>query len=104
MMKLSQYLVLTLVVLLAGGCQSTGSSPAESIEGSWTSDIGGFPLTVKYAGGLVRVEGHADVPYKIEKNDLVIAGVTRIVSFPTHNEMIQTDPLTNSDFKFIRVN
>ena len=103
-MKLSQYLVLTLVVLLVGGCQSTGSSPAESIEGSWTSDIGGFPLTVEYGGGLVRVEGHADVLYELEKNDLVVAGVTRIVAFPTHDEMIQTDPLTNIDYKFIRVN
>ena len=102
-MKLPQYLVMAVVVLIIASCQSTGSRPVESIKGSWTSDIGGFPLAVEYVDGLVRIAGHADVPYKIENNNLVIAGVTRIVSFPTLDEMIQTDPLTNVDFKFIRV-
>ena len=104
MMIFQKCLIIAIFVALVSSCQSVGSNPAKSIEGVWTSQIGGFPLTVEYAAGQVHIEGHADIPYTIEKNSLVIAGVTRLVSFPSRDEMIQTDPLTNTDQKFVSTN
>lgn len=103
MIKLPQVLVMVLIASIFSGCQSTGSNPAKSIVGTWTSEIGGFPLTVEYVAGQVRIEGYADVPYLIEDTTLTVAGVTRSVTFPSPDEMIQTDPLTNTDQKFTRI-
>jgi hypothetical protein len=103
MMRLQQILLTTMFVMLVSSCQSMGSNTAKSIEGSWTYQIGEFPVEIEYSAGQVHLAGHSAMPYSIEQDRLVVAGVTRLVSFPNRDEMIQTDPLTNTDQKFMRV-
>ena len=104
MNKFPQILVISWLVMSISACQSVGVNPAQSIVGSWKSEIGGFPVMVEYMDQLVRIKGYDDVPYQIENNSLVVAGVTRTLAFPAKDVMIQTDPLTSAELKFERVN
>ena len=99
----SKILVSISLVVLIGGCQTIGSSPSDLIVGAWTSDVGGFPIMVEYTDSTVRIEGHEAVPYQLNDDNLLVAGETRSLSFPTSDEMIQTDPLTSTDRVYVRL-
>jgi hypothetical protein len=100
-----------LAVLVAlAGCTSIsggGGNATGLIIGSWQSDVGGFPVTHTYDESTVRIEGHAPLPYQVKGDELMIdaAGSTqRVVTFPSRDEMVQSDPLTGTTQVFSRVN
>lgn len=104
--RIFQTLVITCLVLLASGCVSTVNNPSQMIVGSWKSELGGFTVTVEYTEGTVRIGDYDAVPYHIDEGKLILAqegSQPRMLRFPSADEMIQTDTLTGTDHKFVRV-
>lgn len=96
-----------IVVLLAVGCDTVPRAPELIIVGTWRGDVAGVPVVYEYTDSTVRVVGHDAVPYQIDDGVLTLlveGGSERTVVFPTRDEMIQTDPLTGTELKLLRVN
>lgn len=76
------------------------------IVGSWWSELRGFPVTVEYTEGTVRIGDYDAVSYHIDEGKLILVqegSRPRMLSFPSPDEMIQTDSLTGTNHKFVRV-
>ena len=76
------------------------------IVGSWQSELGGFPVTVEYTEDTVRIGDYDAVSYQINEGNLILdqeGSQPRMLSFPSPDEMIQTDSLTGTNHKFVRV-
>lgn len=104
--RIFQMLAMSCLLLLVDGCVSTGDNPARMIVGSWHSEIGGFPVTVEYTESSVKIGTYNAVPYQIEGSRFILAqegSQPRDLSFPSPDEMIQTDTLTGTAHKFVRV-
>ncbi len=98
--------LITLVLAILGGCLSLPVNKTNQLLGTWRSEVGGFPVVVAYSETTVRVAGYNELPYQFEHDSLVIAGdvtQTRIVSFPSADEMVHTDPLTGTEQRFSRI-
>lgn len=98
---------LTICVLLTllPGCQSMPNTPAQKILGAWQSEVGGFPIVHLYDENTVSISGHDAVAYQLVEDSLLvdsIGAIDRIVSFPSKDDMWQTDPLTGSVHRFSR--
>ncbi len=94
------------MVLVLSACVSTGGRQADLIVGTWETRVGGFPLEVTYGEDTSTVSGYDAIPYTIEEDRLVVGGAggfVRILSFPARDEMIQTDPLTGTEQRYVRV-
>jgi len=103
MMRKTGSILLTLAMLT--GCVST-PAPADLIVGTWQSSLAGFTLTSIYTSTEVAVDGHAALPYSLDGKTLTLGGDTglrRIISFPSRDEMVQLDPMTNTRHMFTRV-
>ena len=99
----SQILVLLGLVVVTAGC---ATSPSQKIVGAWQSELGGFPVLAKYTDETVSIGDYAAVSYQIEGGKLVLAqegSRPRLLSFPSADEMVQTDTLTGTAHKFTRV-
>lgn len=97
---------MALLVAMMSSCAITRVDPSERIVGSWRSEVGGFPVTVRYTDRTVQVGDSAPVGYSLSGNTLKIAGgdsLVRIVSFPARDKMIQEDPLTGTGQTYTRV-
>ncbi|MBQ74402.1 MAG: hypothetical protein CMQ20_05165 [Gammaproteobacteria bacterium] len=97
-----------IVALLGLVAMTTGcvSSPSQQIVGAWQSELGGFPVLVKYTNETVSIGEYEAVSYQVEEGKLILAqegSQPRTLSFPSANEMIQTDTLTGTEHKFTRV-
>ncbi|MCH7743252.1 MAG: hypothetical protein IIB71_11385 [Proteobacteria bacterium] len=104
--RIFQTLAITCLVVLISGCASTGNNPAQMIVGSWQSELGGFPLRIEYTKDTVKIGDYNAVAYQIDEGKLILAqegSQPRMISFPSADEMIQTDSLTGTEHKFIRV-
>jgi len=99
--------LLLLVVLLASGCASMRANPGELIIGTWQSNLSGFVLTSVYTGTDVSVDGHTPIPYAMDGDKLIVGGdatSARLISFPSKNQMVQRDPLTDVEHTYDRLN
>ena len=95
-----------LVIMFICGCQSVPQSSSQLILGAWQSEVGGFPLVYQYSDSTVKIAGHAEVNYYLDKDQLSIdseGAAIRVVSFPSEDEMHQTDPMTGSVHTFTRI-
>ena len=84
---------------------STGQSVGQRIIGEWQSSIAGYPVLVQFTSTTVRVAGAPAVPYRLDGDRLSFANgasQVRIVTFPSSNEMVQTDPLTGTEQHYRR--
>ncbi|HAK52450.1 MAG TPA: hypothetical protein DCM54_11200 [Gammaproteobacteria bacterium] len=100
-----KYLTPCVMMTVLTGCQSVSSTPSQKIIGVWESEIGGFPITHEYGESTVSIPGHEAVNYEIQDDVLTLDTVgasERIISFPSENEMHQTDLLTGTIQKFSR--
>lgn len=94
-----------LVIMAIAGCASFGADPHKRLLGEWHSSIGGYPVDVTYTTATVQVDGAKPVAYTLEGTRLRFAhggSQVRIVTFPSRNEMIQTDPLTGAAQHYVR--
>lgn len=94
------------LVLLATGCAGLGQPPAERLLGQWQTQIGGFPVLVDYSATGVSVDRQPPVAYTLAGDQLGFAdggSQVRILSFNGTDEMIQTDPLSGTQHRFVRV-
>lgn len=90
---------------LLGGCTVIQPPPAEQILGRWQANVGGYPVTVSYDENAVTVAGAEPVSYSLIGDELQVAGgesQVRHVSFPSRDEMVQHDPLTGTETRFVR--
>ncbi|MDA0791013.1 MAG: hypothetical protein O2780_16330 [Proteobacteria bacterium] len=98
---------IVIILFLAAGC-STAPIPADAmIQGTWRGDIGGVPVIYEYTDNMVRVVGYDAVPYRIDDGRLTVmvqGSTERIVAFPSRDEMVQTDPVTGTQLRLMRVN
>jgi hypothetical protein len=97
--------VLLLTFTVLQGCVSSAPDPARSILGSWESSLGGFTLVSTFSETEVILDGHKGLPYLLEDNRLTIDGdqtSTRLVDFPGTDEMVQIDPVTNTEHRYTR--
>jgi hypothetical protein len=104
--RIFQALVIIWLLSLASGCVSTGNTPSERIVGTWISELGGFPVTVEFAEATVSIGDYDAVAYQIKDGMLILAQAgsqPRTLSFPSADEMIQTDTLTGTEHKYVRV-
>lgn len=95
-----------LIVMFVAGCSTLRVEPAEAILGRWSSEVGGYPVTLVYAESTVTVDGSDPVPYLLDGNELRFTGggsQVRLLSFPSRLEMVQTDPMTGTEYVFTRV-
>lgn len=93
------------LLLLMTGCTTVAVDTSERIMGDWQSEVAGFPLVVSYTADTVQVKGSGPVPYTLSGNELRFAdggSQVRIVTFPSRDEMVQTDPLTGTEHRFTR--
>ena len=98
-------LTLCVLITILAGCQSISSTPSQMILGVWESEIGGFPITHEYSESTVSIPGHDAVSYQVLDDVLLLDTVgasERVISFPSDDEMHQTDPLTGTIQKFSR--
>ncbi len=106
MSRTFQTLAIACLVLIASGCVSTSNDPSQMIVGSWQSELGGFPVTIEYTEDTVRIGDYDAVSYQINEGKLILdseGSQPRMLSFPSSDEMIQTDSLTGTNHKFVRV-
>jgi hypothetical protein len=102
----SVWLSMAVLVAMMSSCAITRVDPSERIVGNWRSEVGGFPVTVRYTESTVQVGDSAPVGYSLTGNTLKITGgdsLVRIVSFPARDEMVQQDPLTGTGQTYTRV-
>ena len=100
-------MLLVPLILLLGSCALNRTVPSDLIIGSWRSDLSGFVLSSVYSATYVSVDGYSPVPYVLLGDRLVIDGdetSARIVSFPSRDQMVQTDPLTDVRQEYRRSN
>lgn len=105
-MKMLTSLLLVVMVASLSGCMAFRADPGERIVGQWRTQIGGFPVIVEYGEEAVQVANYQPVQYQFDGNQLTFeqgGSQTRIVSFPSSDEMIQTDPMTGTEHRFVRV-
>ncbi|MDG2072364.1 MAG: hypothetical protein P8J55_11735 [Pseudomonadales bacterium] len=98
------YLCVFLTIL--AGCQAVPNTPSQKILGAWQSDVRGFPIVQIYDENTVSISGHDAVAYQLVEDSLLVDSIgasNRIVSFPSEDEMWQTDPLTGSVQQFSRL-
>ncbi|MBV1879380.1 MAG: hypothetical protein KUG79_17195 [Pseudomonadales bacterium] len=106
--KISAVSLSTAVALLflLQGCMSTIQTVDQQIIGVWRSNIGGFNVVTEYTGAMVKVGSNKPVKYLLTENRLTFVGggeQLRLVSFPSADEMLQLDPLTQTEHKFERL-
>ena len=104
--RISQALVITGLVLVASSCATTGNSLSQMIVGTWKSELGGFPVVVEYTQDTVSIGNYDAVAYQISDGKLILAkegSQSRMLSFSSADEMIQTDDLTGTEHRFVRV-
>ncbi len=104
-MYLARVTQILALLLLLQGCATTSMEPAEMLRGSWQSTGGGFRLTTTYDANEVTVDGHEALEYRLDGNQLTIAGdetTRRLISFPSRDEMIQVDLITGTEHRFMR--
>ena len=100
-------MLLVPLILLLGSCALNRTVPGDLIIGSWQSDLSGFVLSSVYSADDVSLDGYSPVPYVLVGDRLVIDGdetSARIVSFPSRDQMVQTDPLTDVRQEYRRFN
>lgn len=105
-MKTLTSLLLAAMVIALSSCMSFRADPGERIVGQWRTQVGGFPVTVEYSEEAVQVANYQPVRYQLDGNELTFqqgGSQTRVVAFPSRNEMIQTDPMTGTEHRFVRV-
>ena len=98
-------LTICVLLMLLAGCQSVLDTPAQKILGTWQSEVGGFPIEHLYDAKTVSISGRDAVAYQLMEDSLLVDSLgasNRIVSFPSEDEMLQTDPLTGSVHRFLR--
>ena len=96
----------TALLFLLQGCMSTLQAVDQQIIGVWRSNIGGFNVVTEYTGAMVKVGSNTPVEYLLTENRLTFVGggeQLRLVSFPSADEMVQLDPLTQTEHKFERL-
>ena len=106
LLKLGKSLVLIGLLGLLQSCAIFSASEPQGIVGDWTSQVGGFPVRVTYSESTLQIGDNAPVNYVLNEGQLTVSddtAQTRMVSFPTTNEMIQLDPLTGTEHAFFRV-
>jgi hypothetical protein len=106
LLKSCKSLLLIGVLGLLQSCAIFSASEAQGILGSWTSQVGGFPVRVTYSESTLQIGDNAPVGYLLNDGQLTVSddtAQTRMVSFPTTNEMIQLDLLTGTEHAFSRV-
>ncbi len=82
------------------------ASEQQRIVGNWTSTVGGFPVRISYSESTLQIGDNGPVSYVLNDGRLTVsddAAQSRIVSFPTRNEMIQLDPLTGTEQAFSKI-
>lgn len=97
--------VITLL-LISAGCSTFRPAPADAILGRWSSEVGGYPVIVAYEPSQVLVEGGTPTAYQLDGNELRFqdgGSQMRLVRFPSRDEMIQTDPMTGTEYLFTRI-
>ncbi|MCB1647030.1 MAG: hypothetical protein KDI36_16335 [Pseudomonadales bacterium] len=102
-----RYLLVTGLLLWFSGCAVLKPDPAAQLPGDWQGSLAGFPVVLHYTATGVVVGDNPEVPYKLDGDRLTFQdGGTqlRLLSFPSRDEMIQTDPLTGSEHHFKRLN
>ncbi len=100
-------ILMLVAVLTVAGCTFSRPVPSEEIIGRWSGEIGGYPVEVAYDESAVTVTGSGPVPYRLNGDELTFEGggsQVRIVSFPSANEMVQSDPMTGTQHVFTRIN
>ena len=105
-MKFSFLPVALLAVVIVSGCASMGDRTRNRMPGTWQTTIGGYPVTVVYTRETVKVAGSGPVSYKLVGDRLSFPGggsQVRVVSFPSRDEMVQTDPMTGEALHYRRV-
>jgi hypothetical protein len=99
-------LFLIALVFSVSACSSFGGNPAERLAGEWRTEVAGFRVTVVYSDDTVRVGQSEPVPYVLEGDRLSFVdggSQVRILSFPSRDEMVQTDPMTGTQHAFVRL-
>lgn len=95
-----------LSVLLISGCATMGQRVEQHIIGQWRTSVGGYPVIVKYTPSTVQVDDARPVSYRLLGDRLILpqgGSQSRIVSFPSATEMVQTDPLTGGQQHYTRI-
>ncbi len=95
-----------MVLTLLQGCVNMNANPAEHLLGRWQVDMAGVELMVEYTETTVQIGDNAPVAYTLSGNELSFANggsQKRIIMFSSKSEMIQTDPLTNTERTYTRL-
>ena len=102
----SSVVILLSALLLLQACTALGPAPREQLIGSWQTTVGAFPMEVTFNAETVQLGSNQAVAYGITGNELTYAQggkQVRLLSFPSADEMIQTDPVTGTEHRFLRV-
>lgn len=95
-----------LLLAFLAGCATAPPDPAEQILGRWQSEVGGFSVVTTYTVDQVIVDGFEPRTYVLEGGRLVIDSdqiSARQVSFPSSDEMVQVDGITETAHTFTRI-
>jgi len=98
-----RYMSVVCVLVSLAGCVSFGVDTRQRIVGQWQSEVAGFPVTVAYTDSTVTVGGGPAVNYHLDGDRLTFddgGTQVRIVSFPSRQEMVQTDPMTGTEQRY----
>jgi hypothetical protein len=102
----SLYLKIAVMLMFLQGCTLMGPAPEEAILGSWQASVGTFPIVVTYSVDNVQVGSNTPVSYSLDGNRLSYAdggSQVRLISFSGTEEMIQIDPVTDTEHRFVRL-
>jgi hypothetical protein len=94
---------LLMILLVLGGCMTV--TPASRIIGIWDGQLHGFPIHVEYTQSTVGIGSKESVPYTIDGEVITLAtenAQTYRVEFPSMDEMIQIDEVTDMEQKYTR--
>ncbi len=106
MKKLISLSAIPALLLCLAGCAAFQPDPAERIIGTWQTRVGGFPVTVTYAQNTVQVANNPAVRYRLEGDRLRFesgGSQSRVIAFPHRDEMVQTDPMTGTSHRYVRI-
>ena len=105
-MRIQKVMLWSLLLCLLQGCVNLNKNPAENLLGKWQVNMAGIDLMVEYSETMVQIGENAPVSYSLAGNELSFlngGSQKRIIFFKGKNEMIQTDPLTNTERVYSRM-
>jgi hypothetical protein len=104
-MSFLRSMVLFVGLVMLQACATTTNNQQAMIQGIWQSNLGGFTVKSTYTADEIITAGGDSIGYLLKGETLTLAGdatTQRLVSFPNSNEMIQVDPMTNTEHRFER--